>query len=133
MSLKRWIGLDHRSDEYAYARSESTGYISARKIADRWVPTTCGYCSVGCGMEIGVKNGKAVASRPDPRHPVNRGKLCPKGLSEHYTIDSLNRARHPLLRKNGRLVRVDWEEALEPWCSAFAPSRTSTAETRWEF
>jgi anaerobic selenocysteine-containing dehydrogenase len=119
VSLKRWIGLDHCGDEYAYARSESTGYTSARKIADRWVPTTCGYCSVGCGMEIGVKNGKAVASRPDPRHPVNRGKLCPKGLSEHYTIDSLNRARHPLLRKNGKLVRVDWEEALETMVQRF--------------
>jgi assimilatory nitrate reductase catalytic subunit len=43
---------------------------------------------------------------------VNRGKLCPKGLSEHYTIDAANRARHPLLRKNGKLVRVDWDEAL---------------------
>ena len=119
MSIRRWIGLDNGSDDYAYARSDSTGYTSARKIADRWVPTTCGYCSVGCGMEIGVKNGKAVASRPDPRHPVNRGKLCPKGLSEHYTIDSLNRARHPLLRKNGKLVRVDWNEALDTMVRRF--------------
>ena len=34
-----------------------------------------------------MKDGKAVASRPLASHPVNRGKLCPKGLSEHYTID----------------------------------------------
>ena len=65
--------------------------------------TTCGYCSVGCGIEIGVKAGKAVASRPLASHPVNRGKLCPKGLSEHYTIDAENRAKYPLLRKNGKL------------------------------
>ena len=35
---------------------------------------------------------------------MNRGKLCPKGLSEHYTIEADNRAKHPLLRKNGKLV-----------------------------
>jgi len=31
-------------------------------------------------------------------HPVNRGKL-PKGLSEHYIIDTDNRAKYPLLRR----------------------------------
>lgn len=112
MNWKRTLGLDNLSEEYAFARSESTGYVSAQKIPDYWVPTTCGYCSVGCGIEIGVKNGRAVASRPDAAHPVNRGKLCPKGLSEHYTLEAENRARYPLLRKNGKLMRVDWEEAL---------------------
>ena len=88
MNWKRTLGLDNLSEEYAFARDESTGYTSAKKIPDHWVPTTCGYCSVGCGMEIGVKDGRAVASRPFAAHPVNRGKLCPKGLSEHYTIRS---------------------------------------------
>jgi assimilatory nitrate reductase catalytic subunit len=112
MNWKRTIGLDNLSEEYAYARSEKTGYTSASKMADRWVPTTCGYCSVGCGIEIGVKDGRAVASRPLASHPVNRGKLCPKGLSEHYIIEAENRAKYPMLRKNGKLVRVDWDEAL---------------------
>jgi len=112
MNLKRLIGLDNLANEYAYHRDDSTGYTAAKKIPEKWVPTTCGYCSVGCGIEIGVKDGKAVASRPHASHPVNRGKLCPKGLSEHYTLDAENRTRYPLLRKNGRLVRVDWEEAL---------------------
>ena len=88
MNLLRTLGLDNLSEEYAFARSESTGYTSAKKIPDHWVPTTCGYCSVGCGIEIGVKDGRAIASRPFALHPVNRGKLCPKGLSEHYTIDA---------------------------------------------
>ena len=83
MNWKRTLGLDNLSEEYAFARNDSTGYTSAKKIPDTWVPTTCGYCSVGCGIEIGVKDGKAIASRPFAAHPVNRGKLCPKGLSEH--------------------------------------------------
>ena len=124
MSLKHWIGLDNRSEEYAYDRSDSTGYTSARKIPDRWVRTTCGYCSVGCGIEIGVKDDQAVASRPDVSHPVNRGKLCPKGLSEQYTIDAENRARYPLLRQNGKLVRVGWDEALQTMVERFRAVQT---------
>jgi assimilatory nitrate reductase catalytic subunit len=124
VSLKRLVGLDTLEEHYAFARGETTGYTSARKIPDKWVATTCGYCSVGCGIEIGVKDGKAVASRPHAAHPVNRGKLCPKGLSEHYTIDAENRAKYPLLRKNGGLVRVDWEEALGVMVERFRAVQT---------
>ena len=81
--------------------------------------TTCGYCSVGCGIEVGVKDGKAVASRPLASHPVNRGKLCPKGLSEHYILEAENRAKYPLLRKGGKLVRVGWDEALDAMVERF--------------
>jgi anaerobic selenocysteine-containing dehydrogenase len=118
-TLKRLIGLDNLSEEYKFERSESTGYTSAQKIPDKWVATTCGYCSVGCGMEIGVKEGRAVSSRALASHPVNRGKLCPKGLSEHYTIGADNRAKYPLLRKNGKLERVSWQEALSTMVDRF--------------
>ena len=40
MNWKRVIGLDNLHTEYAYARDESTGYTSARKIPDQWVSTT---------------------------------------------------------------------------------------------
>jgi assimilatory nitrate reductase catalytic subunit len=112
MSVLSLLGFDTKQEDYAYARHDSTGFTSAKKIPEKWVGTTCGYCSVGCGIEIGVKDGKAIASRPLASHPVNRGKLCPKGLSEHYIIDTANRAKYPMLRKNGKLVRVDWDEAL---------------------
>ena len=112
MNWRRAVGLDTLEHEYAYAYGETTGYTSAKKIPEKWVATTCGYCSVGCGIEVGVKDGKAIAARPLVSHPVNRGKLCPKGLSEHYILDAENRAKYPLLRKNGKLVRVGWDEAL---------------------
>lgn len=112
MNLKRLAGLDNLSAEYSYSRNDSTGYTATRRIPETWVPTTCGYCSVGCGIEIGVKEGRAISARPHALHPVNRGKLCPKGLSEHHTIHAENRAKFPLLRRNGKLVRVGWDEAL---------------------
>jgi assimilatory nitrate reductase catalytic subunit len=71
-----------------------------------------------------VKNGRAIASRPLGSHPVNRGRLCPKGLSEHYTIEAENRPRYPLLRKNGKLVRSGWDEALETMVERFRGIQT---------
>jgi anaerobic selenocysteine-containing dehydrogenase len=122
-AIKRWIGLDTRAERYAYAVDPVQGHISARKLADRWVSTTCGYCSVGCGMFIGVKDGRAVSVRGDAAHPVNQGALCPKGLSEHETIHAANRALHPLFRRSRRdqaFTRVDWSFALQTMAQRFA-------------
>ena len=56
------LGLDTLADRYAYAEDPVAGYTAAKRVPDRWVPTTCGYCSVGCGMFIGVKDGRANAA-----------------------------------------------------------------------
>jgi anaerobic selenocysteine-containing dehydrogenase len=119
MTLKRQLGLDILREKYSYATDPIMGFTSAQKIPDRWVATTCGYCSVGCGMLVGVKGGKAVSVRGNPDHPVNHGMLCPKGLSAHHTIEAETRAQFPLLRKNGTLVRVCWDEALDTLVEKF--------------
>jgi len=125
MSLKHILGLDTRSERYAYAVDPVMGYTAAAKIPERWIPTTCGYCSVGCGMFIGVKDGRAVSVRGNPDHPVNQGALCPKGLSEHETLHVSTRARHPLLRRNRRLERVRWDEAIETMVRRFRDVQTA--------
>ena len=119
MTLGRQLGLDILAEKYSYSTDPVMGFTSAQKIPDRWVATTCGYCSVGCGMFVGVKDGKAVSVRGNPNHPVNRGMLCPKGLSEHHTLEADTRAQYPLLRKHGKLVRVGWEEALSTLVEKF--------------
>jgi len=123
MSLLEWMrhksGLDTRASQYAYSDDPVLGYTSIRKHAEHWVNTTCGYCSVGCGMQLGVRKGKVVSVRGNPDHPVNRGKLCPKGLAEHYAIDTDGRALYPLLRKECGLARVTWDEALSTMARRF--------------
>jgi anaerobic selenocysteine-containing dehydrogenase len=119
MNLKRLIGLDILSERYAYTDAPEIGYTSAQRVPDHWVPTTCGYCSVGCGMLIGVKDGKAVSVRGNPDHPVNSGLLCPKGLSEHHILAASNRAQFPLVRKQGILERVGWSEAITTMATRF--------------
>ncbi len=111
-SLLKFLGLDTTKEKYRYGHDPKFGYLSQAKIPEKWVRTTCGYCSVGCGMYVGVKNGRAVSVQADPDHPVNQGALCPKGLSEHHSIHAEGRALHPLLKINGKLRRVSWEMAL---------------------
>lgn len=119
MNTRRLLGLDTLAEKYRYGYDPLHGHTAEQKIPERWVKTTCGYCSVGCGMKIGVRDGVAVTVRGDENHPVNEGKLCPKGLSEHYTLHAANRAMHPLLRKNGTLQGVSWDEALDTMASRF--------------
>ncbi|MDQ2844340.1 MAG: molybdopterin-dependent oxidoreductase, partial [Acidobacteriota bacterium] len=114
--IKRALGFDIATSIYSYAHDPRFGFISESRVADTWTRTTCGYCSVGCGMLIGTNDGVPVASRGNPDHPVNRGKLCPKGLSEHLVLNAPGRATKPMLRKGGRgtpLEPVSWDEALD--------------------
>jgi anaerobic selenocysteine-containing dehydrogenase len=119
LNWKRRIGLDNLAGKYRYGRDTLTGFTTKSRIPERWVTTTCGYCSVGCGMEIGVRDNRAVGVRGLASHPVNAGKLCPKGLAEHRMLDAATRAKWPLLRKNGKLTRVNWSEALDAMVSRF--------------
>lgn len=79
---------------------------------DEWVYSTCGYCSVGCGLYIGVRDGQAVTVAGNQDSPVNRGRLCVKGLYEWKFLNHPERATSPMIRKKGRLEPVSWAEAL---------------------
>ena len=82
MNWKRTLGLDNLAAKSMHSRGANPpATLRRKKIPDHWVPTTCGYCSVGCGMEIGVKDGQAVASRPfaiasgQPRQALPQGPV----------------------------------------------------------
>lgn len=81
---------------------------------DEWVYSTCGYCASGCGLYIGVKNGQAVAIKGNRDYSVNSGSVsCIKGLYQWKSLHHPDRLTQPLVRKNGALKPVSWEEALE--------------------
>ncbi|MEM7235114.1 MAG: molybdopterin-dependent oxidoreductase, partial [Planctomycetota bacterium] len=109
--LTKLLGVETSSEKYSYAHDERFGVTAKEKIPETWVKTTCGYCSVGCGMLIGVRDGNAVGVRGDPDHPVNDGKLCPKGLCEHETITADGRALYPLRKTWTGFQRTSWGDA----------------------
>lgn len=79
---------------------------------DRWVQSACVLCSNGCGMDIGVKDGRIVGVRGRAVDPVSHGRLGPKGLHGWEANNSKDRLTKPLLRKNGKLQEVSWDEAM---------------------
>jgi predicted molibdopterin-dependent oxidoreductase YjgC len=77
------------------------------------VLTTCSYCGCGCNLYLEVLDGQIIGTIPSKTSPVNRGKLCIKGWNIHEFIQSPKRLTKPLLRKNGGLKEVSWDEALD--------------------
>ena len=117
--FKDFMGFDIKEEKYKLSSDPQFGLISDEKKPDKWVFSTCGYCGVGCGLYIGVKDGKAVYTKGNPTHNVNMGTLCPKGLSEHQLINSKERVTSPLIKKAGKLAPVEWGEAYEKVASEF--------------
>ena len=85
----------------------------------RYVPTTCPYCGVGCGLNLVVNDGKLVGVEPLKRTPVNEGKLCPKGATCWEFVQSPDRLTKPLIKKNGKFEEATWDEALDLVASKF--------------
>ena len=80
--------------------------------------TTCTYCGCGCNLYLESLDGRLTGTIPCKTSPVNEGRLCIKGWNAHAFVQSDRRLKKPLLRKNGELVEVSWDEALD-----FAASR----------
>jgi len=78
------------------------------------VKTTCNYCGVGCNFDFNIKDGKVVKVTSNPESVVNGINLCVKGRFGYDYIHSKDRLTTPLIkRKNGKLEKVSWEEALQ--------------------
>ena len=80
---------------------------------DKWVYSTCNICSIGCGCYIAVKDGKIVGIKGNSAHPINRGRLGPKGENQWYANNSPDRLLTPMIRdSSGKLVPATWDEAM---------------------
>lgn len=84
----------------------------AEEEPDHWVQAACVLCSAGCGIDIGVKDGKIVGVRGRSVDAVNRGRLGPKGLHGWVANNSTDRLTKPMIRKNGQLTEASWDEAM---------------------
>jgi len=76
------------------------------------VHTVCPFCGCGCGICLEVKDNRLVRARPDEDNPLNRGTLCVRGSYGYDFVHSPDRLTSPLVKRNGNLESVSWEEAL---------------------
>jgi ferredoxin-nitrate reductase len=80
---------------------------------DHWVQSACVLCSNGCGMDIGVKDGRIVGVRGRAVDRTNHGRLGPKGLNGWVANHSPDRLTKPQIRRNGKLEDATWDEAMK--------------------
>ncbi|MEK2478635.1 MULTISPECIES: formate dehydrogenase subunit alpha [Streptomyces] len=89
------------------------GLTSAHHETARTTRTTCGYCGVGCSLDVVTEEGEVTAVLPARDGPVNRGHACVKGRFAYGFLTSPGRLTQPLLRRDGRLEPAGWNEALD--------------------
>ncbi|KAA0892056.1 molybdopterin-dependent oxidoreductase [Oryzomonas rubra] len=84
-----------------------------------WGKAPCRFCGTGCGVLVGVKNGRIVATKGDPQAPVNRGLNCIKGYFLSKVLYGTDRLTKPLIRKGDTMVEASWDEAMTLIASKF--------------
>lgn len=73
----------------------------------------CVGCARGCNMNIWVRNNQILRLTPRLNEDVNSYWMCDSGrLNTFKEVNSKERLSGPMIRKNGALVEVGWDEAI---------------------
>ena len=80
------------------------------------IPTMCELCFWKCGVLAHVKDGTVTKLVGNPKHPLSRGRLCPRGTGGTGLLYDPDRLRQPLVRSEARGAQVfrpvSWDDAL---------------------
>jgi formate dehydrogenase major subunit len=75
--------------------------------------SVCGYCGVGCAVDILTRNDRILGIQPAMDGPANQGALCVKGQFAFDYVHHPDRLKRPLVRRgDGKLHETTWDEAL---------------------
>jgi formate dehydrogenase major subunit len=98
--------------------------------AEHVVPSICPYCAVGCGQLVYVKDGEVTHIEGDPRSPISRGRLCPKGqASRSFAYSPLREYKVKYRRPYG----TQWEELpLDQAMDMIADRIIETRAATWQ-
>jgi nitrate reductase NapA len=86
----------------------------------KWSKAPCRFCGTGCGVTVGVKDNRVIATHGDVQAEVNKGLNCVKGYFLSKIMYGEDRLTKPLLRmkngqydKNGEFQPVSWDRAFD--------------------
>ena len=91
--------------------------------------TTCRECSVACGLIAETRDGRTIKLEGNPDHPVNRGALCARGQSALQGLYNPDRYRGPMVRRNGQLQPISWDDALKLFAQKISETRNGAGST----
>jgi menaquinone reductase, molybdopterin-binding-like subunit len=113
-----------------------------------WKPNICTLCPAGCGLLVRVMQGEAEVVRNgqlgllkmglakklegNPAHPINQGKLCPRGQAGLQVTYHPDRIKAPLARNgprgSGQFREVSWDDAIKQLVSQLSDIQASKPE-----
>jgi formate dehydrogenase major subunit len=113
------------------AQSLPTKELTPRtRDADHVVHSICPYCAVGCGQLVYVQDGEVSQIEGDPKSPISRGRLCPKGAASKNLVTSPLRQTKVKYR---RPYSTRWESLdLETAMDMIADRVIETRDATWE-
>ena len=108
------VGADQPAQAQAVA-----GGVGTLKI--KWSKAPCRFCGTGCGVMVGVKDGRVVATHGDTQAEVNRGLNCVKGYFLSKIMYGADRLTHAAAAqaatarstRTANFTPVTWDEAFD--------------------
>ena len=125
------FGFDLRPAQAAARELKITRASQTRSV--------CPYCAVGCSVIIHTIGDRARNVKPsvihiegDPESPINRGTLCPKGISLKQFVADDRRLTRPLYRAAGATEwkPMEWDEAIPRMARLIKDTRDRGFEER---
>src|SRR5438874_2562201 len=75
-------------------------------------PSICNGCAVGCNIEVHSRSETVLRVVSRANAAIDNGWLCDRGRFETVPSPDACRPNRPMLRRDGGLVEVPWEDAL---------------------
>ena len=94
------------------ALTSRTYRFSARPWEFQSQDSICSMCGVGCNVAVQTRNGELMRVNARLNEDVNEEWTCDRGKFEQYWVNSLDRAKNPMIRRAGSLAITDWDDAL---------------------
>ena len=77
--------------------------------------STCRECAAGCGIIVRTKEGRAITIEGNPQHPVNKGRLCARGITAQQGLYNPDRVLGPTFQARGdtaKQARTTWDQVI---------------------
>ncbi len=77
--------------------------------------STCRECAAGCGIIVRTKEGRAITIEGNQQHPVNKGRLCARGITAQQGLYNPDRVIGPVFQARGdtaKQARTTWDQVI---------------------
>jgi anaerobic selenocysteine-containing dehydrogenase len=99
--------------ENSYHATSRSSWLAGK---EQWIPSVCQACPGGCGILVRLIDDRAVKIEGNPLHPMNMGKVCPKGQAGLQLLYNPLRVKGPLKKAGDRnednWQAISWDDAL---------------------